>query len=327
VLVAVLCLVIAARGVEWDQIRDILAAASLPWLLVAVGLVVLSDAVKCNKVGVLLAGAHRPRLRSLFCAEMVGTLVDIVLPLRLLELVKSYLLGRQEGIRPSFVFGAVAVEKCIDALFLISALSVLGLCMPLPPWLQRALWLGLGSVPLGLGILAVASVRPTFLDGFLQRLGGLAIPAAQRGADMLRRMLDGMRQASVRPSALLLAAGITVVEWCILGGAFWMCGHALGEHLHVSHLVAILIANAVSFAVPTSSSSALGIYEVTVKTTLVALFAMSAEVALALALVLHAVLVTAGTLAGAVCLPLTGLTLADVRAGAERVRERRDLPG
>ena len=67
-------------------------------------------------------------------------------------------------------------------------------------------------------------------------------------------------------------------------------------------------------AVPASSAGSVGIYEFAGKTTLVVVFGMAAEPALALVIVFHVVMVGFGALFGVVGLLLARLSLGEIRA-------------
>ncbi len=323
---AVGCFALAFHDVPLGQLARQARDLSAPLLLLAAGLMALTNLVKSAKLGLLLAGARRLRLRTLFAAEMIATLVDVLLPLRLLELVKAYLLGRRQGIGPGFVLGAVVVERGVDVMVHLSALALLGLLLALPSWFTLALWGGLAGLLAGAALLLLLVLRPESVQRPLERLQGTSLPGARGLAGALGRLLQGMRQAAVRPAALLAVLLITVVEYGMLAAAFWACAAALGLPMDLPRVLAMMAANTLSFTVPTSSASAVGIYEYAMKTALVTLFAVPPAAALSLALLCHVLVMGVAALQGTACLVLSRVTLAELRAGAAGEAPPPDAP-
>lgn len=311
-LIAVACLYLAFRGVNHLELTTVLRNAS-PTLIVAAGmLLLLMGAIKCTKLGVLLRGVRVLRYRVLFAAEMISILVDIVFPFRLQELVKAYVVGRGAGIRPSFVFGAEMVEKCVEFLCLLGVLFTLSVCHPLPLWLTVWIRAGAAAAVAAAVFLSAVLIYPDLNERTLGWLGRLSIPGARRLRELLGSMLRGIREAAIRPMVLLRVLAITLVEWLCLAATLWVAARAAGVALSAPALLGVLAANMIAFAVPTSTSGSVGIYELAGTATLVLVFGLSHEYALAAVLALHFVMVVFGVVGGLVGLRMTHLTLAQV---------------
>jgi hypothetical protein len=70
-------------------------------------------------------------ITSFYRAELIGYFGNNVLPLRLGELLRSYIVGKENSLSKSFVFGTVILERLIDALTLASLTLLLLLTYPL----------------------------------------------------------------------------------------------------------------------------------------------------------------------------------------------------
>ena len=310
---ALLWLWLATRGVDLGQVAKVLMGAS-PWYVLLAG--VLSCAIncsKCLKLGILLRAVKQIPYLTLFCAETISVLVDVAFPFRLQELVKAYVVGRREGLRPSLVLGAEVVEKGVEAIFLLFAMLLLGLMWGLPPWLERTLWGGFGGLALVLAFFTLVIARPTRLQLPLARIRDRSGGITGRLCDSILQLLEGIRAAAVRPSMLLWVLALTLVDWLLLAGSLVAAAAAIGLRLGPGQQLALLVANFIAFALPTSSAGSVGIYELAGKTVLVALFGMDPEVSLALVLVFHAVMVGFGALCGLLGLALSHLSISDLR--------------
>lgn len=317
-VIAGACLWLALRDVDLQAFGEVLAGAS-PTLLVVAGILsIVVSTIHCTKIRVLLSGAHPLRYRTVLSAELVGILVDTILPLRLQELVKAYIIGKGAGIPPSKVIGAYVVEKAVEVPLLLALIFSLGLSHDMPPWAMTTAWVGLAGSALVMSVLLLAVARPGVIRGPIRWLGDKQIPGAGAVSGVLEQVLEGMRLGATRPAALGKILCITLTEWCVLAASLWMAAAALGVYLGGWETLGLLVVNFVAFAVPAKSSGAVGIYELAGKTMMMMLFGMSAERALAVVLTAHATMLVFGTLGGLTGLVLAQVSMAEMRRGLEQ---------
>lgn len=317
VLLAAFCLWVASRGLDLDRVAALLGEVQVLWLLPAGLLTLLMSVVHATKVRLLMARLRRLSMRTVVSAEFVSILVDIVLPFRLQELVRAFIIGRGEGLRPSLVFGVQVVEKAVEVPMLLGMLLLLGLYHPLPAWASSTIYAGLwGAGLLLLGLVFVVAL-PRQAERPLGWLRSRALPGAVLLAGVLDQLLAGMRLAAARPTMILAIISITVVEWSIMGASFWLVGVSLGHALDGWHVLGLMVANFVAFAAPGSTSGAVGLYELAGKTMLTVVFGMQGEEALALVLLIHAVLLGFGVIGGILGLFMAQVSLGEVRRRVE----------
>ncbi len=123
----------------------------------------------CTFLGSLLRTVRRQfiltppkgiRLRSLYPVLMIGLMANNLLPLRIGELVRARLLGREETTKQSLAFASVIAERVLDGLTLIFFLIMVSLAFPLPAWGQQMQYLSLVLF----GTALVALVFPVFRE-------------------------------------------------------------------------------------------------------------------------------------------------------------------
>jgi uncharacterized membrane protein YbhN (UPF0104 family) len=182
--------------------------------------------------------------------------------------------------------------------------------------LAQVLMFGLVVVGLAAVALTLLTLRPALVETPLRRLATARMPAARPLSRVLLRLVQGMRLAAGRPHALLIVLALTAVEWTVLATCLGLCAAALGIEVGTAEVLAMLVAHFLSFAVPTSTSASVGIYELAGKTALVALCGMDPASALALVIVFHGVLASFGIAAGVVALVTSGVTLTEIRSEA-----------
>ncbi len=69
-----------------------------------------------------------------FSVLMMGFASNNLLPARLGEFVRAYLLGRKIGVRKTYGMATIILERVCDGVTLIALLGVVSLLMPLPGW-------------------------------------------------------------------------------------------------------------------------------------------------------------------------------------------------
>ena len=323
-VIAGVCLWLALRGVDISSFGEVLAGANV-WLICLAGVLSLAvSAVHCTKIRLLMANLCKLRYRTVFSAELVSILVDIVLPMRLQELVRAFIIGRGEGIRPSKVLGVQVVEKAVEMPLLLALLLSLGLSHPLPTWALSTVWMGLAGAAVVMLALVLAVARPRVMERPIAWLGEQKLPGASLASGAMSQVLAGMRLGTTRPMAVFTILLITLCEWAVLASSLWLSAASIEVYLGGWELVGLLTVNFVAFAVPSSSSGAVGIYEFTGKTMMMMLFGMEAEQALAVVMLAHATLIGFGIVGGLAGLVLAQVSIAEMRGGLRRTALERE---
>ncbi|MFB3904194.1 MAG: lysylphosphatidylglycerol synthase transmembrane domain-containing protein [Acidobacteriota bacterium] len=135
--VALACLAWIFRDVA---VRDIAhSATGLKWGLIAagIGFDVLSYVFQALRWAELLRPVGRPSLARLVQAIYAGLLTSEMLPMRLGELVRAYLVSRTMAVGLVSALPSMAVERLLDAIWLALALGLLAFLSPLPKGLVR----------------------------------------------------------------------------------------------------------------------------------------------------------------------------------------------
>jgi uncharacterized protein (TIRG00374 family) len=305
ILVAAAALVVVFHGTDWQQLGRILAGAQL-WLL---GLSVVSSLVgiglRSFRWRLLFWPSHRMPNRPVFDAMAVGYLVNNLVPARLGDAVRCYLLARWAPVGVVHGLSATFLERVVDALAMVLLLFGLLTVLPLPAAIA---W---GGAVIGVGVIAVLAA---FLAlGARRERGGEAV--ARFLARWLR--LDRGRwaerwsglfascQAVQRPRVVARLFLWSVVIWSQNLFTFWLVMVALGLWPSLAEVALAMVASALGLAV-VAAPSGLGTFEAAVVASLV-LVAVNPDLARGIALALHANLFVASGLAGGWAVVTRGL--------------------
>ena len=134
----------AFYNVDFNKVFDIIANASVFWLIIFILVFFFSHYLRALRWKYILSSVKRnTSMFNLFGALMVGYGVNCVVP-RLGEVSRAVVFGRAEKLSRSSMFGTVIVERVIDILFLGLAVFVSVIIWTESlydkfPWLKSAL--------------------------------------------------------------------------------------------------------------------------------------------------------------------------------------------
>jgi uncharacterized protein (TIRG00374 family) len=280
-----------AQTIDPDRLAVALAGIRWIWVGVAILIIVASYFARERRWIVLLRPLtfqHTAVLRAL----LTGQLLNLLLPIRLGDVARSIMLGREPGGSFARVFGSVLIEKAWDWLALCALALIVAWAAPLPDWFlipARSLALLAALILIGFAVIAVVPANwiPRGLARLDRALSGL--PPRWRLSSMrnVQRLLDSLT-ALRRRETLASSASWTAIIWSLGVAINYAVQRAFGfdSWIAAMTLLAVLM---IGVALP-PSVAALGIFEGLTMLTL-SLFNVPLETALAIGLVLHLVAV------------------------------------
>ena len=284
--VGLLLLALALRGVSWSQVRSALAEANLPLLALALGTVLLTTLAKATRWRLLFPQEYGgPRLSKLFPVLLIGQTVNALLPARLGEIARAYLIGEIEGVDKALALSTVMVEKALDALMLLLLIAVIFAFMPLPAWLGRMgiLVSGLLVALLLLVILGAYHSKdtPYALYRFLSWIPGIQRFDLERRLGTIAASLSSLHRRDVAVQLV----GWSVFVWIIAALTNYLTFLAMRIKVPFPAALFLLAALHLGVAVP-SSPGRVGVFHYICVLSL-SLFSVDRSLALSCGLVLH----------------------------------------
>src|SRR5438067_6490961 len=128
----VVFLFLAFQRVDLAGFLDELKRVNYLWLLPSALCTLLGYALRTVRWRVILSGAARAPLGTLFPLLIMGFATNNLLPGRLGEFWRAYLLGRKRSVRKTLALASVVVERVFDGLTLLALLWVVSLTIQLP---------------------------------------------------------------------------------------------------------------------------------------------------------------------------------------------------
>jgi len=249
-----LCLYLAFRGIEIEEVMTSLSRASYSGLPLYLVLLVIFFWLKAIRWKLLLLPLHSFRTSEVTPSMMIGFMGNNVLPAHIGEVVRVLMLTRRFPLSKTAVFSTVMMERLLDMLAILVFL-VLGAEMSgndLPDWLRH------GSLILGLGCLAaviaagVFGLFPRFFLGIVAKVGS-RIPGR-----LTTGLLTAMTSVShalglVRnPRILLAILSISLLKWILMAGMVYISLRSFGLDLPFSASLLVLGVCALGVTVPST---------------------------------------------------------------------------
>jgi uncharacterized membrane protein YbhN (UPF0104 family) len=276
----------------------------------------LAHALRALRLQLLLRGeGAAPPYRRVFSINTVGFLAINVMPLRLGEAVRPYLLWEREGVPLGSALAAILLERLLDLLMLLVMLLGVGFVVDLPVGglqVQGIDLVAAGQRAVGLAVL-VGVVGGTAVVGVGEPALRLIrrLPLGDKVTGLGGRFIEGLAALARRPLRLLALLGISAGIWAFtLGGVLSVMAGFEGIPATISAAWATWTATITGMTlVPTPGF--FGAYELFCSRALW-LFDVNVDVARAFAILLHLGQLGFTVVIGGIFLVVEGLSLRDL---------------
>ncbi len=290
-LLTAIFLYLALSKVDITSFAEELRRVDYRWLLPSAIATLLGYAVRTIRWQLILSGAARAPLTTLFPVLIMGFATNNLLPGRLGEFWRAYLLGRKRNVRKTFALASVFVERVFDGLTLIALLAIVSTNIQLPGWSRE---IELIAAMIFAGATAAVFVilwRPNLVQ---KTLSATTRPLPSRwrtwSDDRLLTFVDGLAPLR-RPTILLSAALLSVTVWLLEGTSYLLLSRGvnlgLPPNLEIPGIGLALVTINLGIMVP-SGPGYLGTQEF-FGTAALGVVGASPQAALALVVVSHAV--------------------------------------
>jgi len=247
---------LAFREIQIAELWDSLRSASPLTILLASALAIIAILLRAWRWQILLEPLKPLPFKRVYPITMIGFMANNLLPAHAGEVVRAYLIAREENLSGMAALATVGLERILDLVALVSILAFVMISVELPDWLRfSALALGVAAW-LILGILYFTSDADSPLRRMLFRLIRLMPGKLQDfAADKLNSIIEGVHIIRSGPKLMRLIA-MSILVWLQLAFTIWvvLIGYpldpALSEYLMPSLTAVLLVAFAA--AIPSS---------------------------------------------------------------------------
>lgn len=292
------------RGMDLGAIAESMAAGNPIYIAVAGAGAIVVQVLRTLRWGLMLRPLARVEPTRLFAVTSVGFMFVVLLPARLGELARPYLLSQHSQVNFSAALATVVLERIVDSIFMLALFAVSMSLMEFPPWITRSILIVV------LGLLTVIGGLFVGGSGFGQRIvqtiAVRLLPARLASSldDLASTFYTGM--SAVRDVRHLTAIFfMSFVIWSVVVLINWVVFRATGVELGLVAALLVLVFTMLGIAMP-AGPGFVGNYHFACLFAL-SFFNLSKEAAAAYAISLHAVSIGSVVLLGLLSLwPLRG---------------------
>jgi uncharacterized protein (TIRG00374 family) len=324
ILIGLLCsltfIALLLNGVNMNELGQHMLAVKPIYILPAIAAYFTGIWVRALRWQILLKDIVSVPIMRLFNVELIGFGVNNVMPVRLGEIVRVWLLTRSHGARPAATLGSIVVERVLDGLFLCLVLLTGLLTLHLDEWLRQGVIITAALFGIGTACIFIAALAPGLVDRLL--VFGLRFTPLHLREMLLEHARSflvafaPLRKLSALPIILLL----TAVGWLSEGAIYWFL--LQGFAIPAGFSAAMLGMSAANLAtIIPSSPGYVGTFHFPLQAVLVSGFGVDPSEAAAYAIVTHALIVLPIAALGVLLLAREGLSLSSVQERASQFRQ------
>jgi uncharacterized protein (TIRG00374 family) len=304
IVVSIFFMVLLFRKIDFNQLWAALVTVDYRYILLAVVCTFVSYFLRAVRWHFLLIPEKRIPLSSLYPATIIGYMANNVLPARLGEFVRAYVLAQREGLQTPTVFASLVIDRLFDGFTVMLILLFTLFTLNLPQGLAEAetilrtggvvTFILYSAVVVFLVLLKNQTMRTLAWTGMLlkpfpQRLTDRVIP-------LLGSFIGGIRMSSNGGHILAILVSSTFVWiFCIIPVDLVLRGFDVNLPITASMFILVLLVFAVM--VP-ASPGFIGTYHYACFKGLSA-FGVAESTSVSIALVLHSTAFFPVILAGA----------------------------
>ncbi|HEV8317823.1 MAG TPA: lysylphosphatidylglycerol synthase transmembrane domain-containing protein [Vicinamibacterales bacterium] len=309
----------------WSHIRR----ARIDLLLLTLVIIAVTFIMRTVRWQHLLRPIGETRFRTAFRATVIGFAAIQVLPARAGELLRPYLLARQEGFSTSSTFATIVMERVTDMVAVVTLLAafvwVFGGRQTVPPPLLGPIEISAALAALAaavlFGVMWTLATHPERVARLVLRCGRMLPPRVAHGLSALARTFSQGFAAAREPRAVIMALLWSFPIWIAISLETWLITIAFDIDLPFAGSFLMQALLVIGIAVPTPGG--IGGFHEAYRIGVTTFFGASNDAAVGAAIVLWAIGFVPVTIAGVIFMVRDGLSLAGLRrlAGAARREE------
>ena len=281
----------------------------------------------------LLEPVGQTRFRTVLRTTVIGFAALAVLPARVGDVLRPYLLARQEGLPTTATIATVVMERVLDliAVLVLLAIYVWGFTggSTLPPRLLNPIKvsaaLAAGASGVLMAMMWVLATHPERIGAFAAAIARILPGRLSERVGQLASTFSSGFAAAREPRALLLAMLWSFPLWLAIAAEAWAVTVAFGIAMPFVGTFLLQAMLVIGVAVPTPGG--VGSYHEAYRLGVTTFFGAPNDRAVAAAIVTHAISFVPVVLLGAVFMAQDGLSVSSLTDLAGSAREKDEKEG
>ncbi len=315
---------LALRGTDFEGVKASFKAANYLYLIPVVLLSIIVQIVRSYRWGVIVEPLEKIDQGTLFSITSVGFMAITLLPVRMGEFVRPYLISRKSTIKLGSSLATIVVERIFDMLTLMILLLFVLMTVDLPEWVFRTAYaILLIIIPFLFLLIFLAVKREISAKGFDRIVRKLPPAFSSRLMKLFHSFLDGLQILPDWKKTVYLSF-LSLCIWGLIGLITYILFSSFESMsgLPLAAAYAVLIITALGVALPTAPGF-IGNYHFSCVVGLT-LFGIPKTDALTFAIVLHFIQFSVVIVLGLACLPFIKVPLSLLFKSGEQINTTYD---
>lgn len=321
-LISALLLYLAFRKVDFHLLGDSLKRAEYIWLLPAFFLMLLSVVFRSLRWRYLLRPIKETEFVHLFSASAIGLMANNLLPARLGEIARAWVIGEKAGISKTSSFATIVVERVFDGFTVIFFLIIVLLFgkLDISDHMIKVAYAGVSFYILAIVFLAMLRFNRARTFSIVKAMT-TRLPA--KGAAKVDKLLSSFMEGLTvlkRPRDIAAAGFYSFLVWIPNIIVMHLVIRSFG--LDTSVIVTLTVFIIVTFGIMIPSAPG---FVGTVQYCFViglGLFGVGESEALSISIIYHAGTFIPMTAAGLFCLAREGMSFSSLKAAVKEREEK-----
>ncbi len=227
ILFALFFLWLTFKGVNFKKLKEVVDEINIYYLLLAIGVFILGVYTRAIRWRYFLITQKWIDTSTLFAGVSIAYAFNNILPLRLGEIIRAYVVAQKKDIKFVTSFTTVAYEKIFDGIALLILVLILAPIYLWEGWVRKMALIsgGVFSLVIIVGFLLIQEKEKLPLPfqkifSLLEKIGGKHFTSLQEG---LSFMGSG--------KYLVISLSLSLLSWFIEGLSYWITGLAFGLKL------------------------------------------------------------------------------------------------
>ena len=287
VLISIIGLYYAFRQINFWELWVSLKNVNFVLITIAIVILLLSNVIRAWRWQILVKPINDVSFEPAFSSIMIGYFGNSVLPFRMGEFLRAYVVADKTSLTASTAFGTIVIERILDFIGLSAVILLIMTVYPLKS-------IG-GSIIIGVIVLSLTAFIFIFLfSGFkstllvkIEKLSLLRFGLLRKILLFIKNILDGATtiRATNKLGIILL---YTLIIWIMYYCSTYLATIATGIELEWFEFGVLLISTTLAISIP-AAPGYVGTYHAAAVYILTNLFNVDRLDAQAAAIILHAV--------------------------------------
>jgi uncharacterized protein (TIRG00374 family) len=324
IVIGALTLVLVGVFLRSFDIREAgraILRAHVGWILAATAVTLQTYLLRAMRWRAILRPIGRVSFRNAFRTTVIGFAASFLLPARVGEVLRPYLLARRERLDPAAAFATIIVERLLDlcTVLLLFAIALFAAPQDIGREVKLAGAAAAAASIVGMGGLFVLAGHPERLASWAGRIAKRLPERAARAAEHLVHTFVTGLGVMRSPSHLLVSMAWSVPLWLSIALGILFASWAFD--LTISFVGSFLVVGYLTVGVAAPTPGGTGGFHAMYLLALTEFFKADQSVAGAAAIVLHLISFVPVTILGLLFMWQDGLSLEGLKAMKTQARE------